>query len=187
MQRNGEILVNEKGIQTYDLDDLRAVVSYVQQKDFIFNTTIRENITMGEDYSDEKVKEYSEYCLVHDFAEKLPQGYNTRIGERGFDLSDGQKQRIALARALIREPRILILDEATSAIDSEKEAQIFQNIRKIMKGTIVVVSHRLSTIRAADKILVFDKGRLVAEGDHETLKRENEAYNQLFKEQLIIE
>ena len=184
---NGEILINEKKIQKYDLSDLRDVVSYVQQKDFIFNTTIRENITMGEDYSDEKVNKYSEYCLVHDFAEKLPQGLNTRIGEGGFDLSDGQKQRIALARALIREPRILILDEATSAIDSEKEAQIFQNIRKIMKGTIIVVSHRLSTIRAADKILVFDKGRLVAEGDHETLKRENEAYNQLFKEQLIVE
>ena len=101
--------------------------------------------------------------------------------------SDGQGQRIALPRALIREPRILIFDEATSAIDSEKEVQNHQNIRKIMKGTIIGVSHRFSTIRAADKVLVFDKGRLVAEGNHETFKRENEAYNQLFKEQLIVE
>jgi ATP-binding cassette subfamily C protein len=183
----GEIKINQKGIYQYDVVDLRTVISYVQQKDFIFNTSIRENISMGQPFSEEKVKEYSGYCLVNDFVEKLPQSYDTRIGEGGFDLSDGQKQRIALARALIREPHILILDEATSAIDSEKEAQILRNIRAKMKGTIIVVSHRLSTIKAADKILVFDKGRLVAEGDHETLKRESEAYNQLFREQLIIE
>lgn len=183
----GEIKINQKGIHQYDVADLRTVISYVQQKDFIFNTSIRENITMGQSFSDAKVKEYSGYCLVNDFVEKLPQGYDTRIGEGGFDLSDGQKQRIAFARALIREPHILILDEATSAIDSEKEAQILRNIRDKMKGTIIVVSHRLSTIKAADKILVFDKGHLVAEGDHETLKRESDAYNQLFREQLIIE
>ena len=183
----GEIKINQKGIHQYDVCDLRTVISYVQQKDFIFNTSIRENITMGQSFSDAKVKEYSGYCLVNDFVEKLPQGYDTRIGEGGFDLSDGQKQRIAFARALIREPHILILDEATSAIDSEKEAQILRNIRDKMKGTIIVVSHRLSTIKAADKILVFDKGHLVAEGDHETLKRESDAYNQLFREQLIIE
>lgn len=183
----GEIKINQKGIHQYDVCDLRTVISYVQQKDFIFNTSIRENITMGQPFSDAKVKEYSGYCLVNDFVEKLPQGYDTRIGEGGFDLSDGQKQRIAFARALIREPHILILDEATSAIDSEKEAQILRNIRDKMKGTIIVVSHRLSTIKAADKILVFDKGHLVAEGDHETLKRESDAYNQLFREQLIIE
>ncbi|MBU7046759.1 MAG: ABC transporter ATP-binding protein [Theionarchaea archaeon] len=183
----GELKINQKGIHQYDVADLRTVISYVQQKDFIFNTSIRENITMGQPFSDAKVKEYSGYCLVNDFVEKLPQGYDTRIGEGGFDLSDGQKQRIAFARALIREPHILILDEATSAIDSEKEAQILRNIRDKMKGTIIVVSHRLSTIKAADKILVFDKGHLVAEGDHETLKRESDAYNQLFREQLIIE
>lgn len=181
----GEILINNSRIQNYDLSSLRDVISYVRQKDFIFNTSIHKNITLDQEFSQKKVVEAAQCCLVHDFSEELPQRYETRIGEKGFDLSDGQKQRIALARALIREPQILILDEATSAIDSENEAKILENIRQKMKGTIIVVSHRLSTIKRADKILVLDAGQLVAEGNNETLKAESEVYGQLFKEQLI--
>lgn len=181
----GEILINEKQIQQYDLTDLRDVISYVQQKDFIFNTTIRENIAMGLTIPDEKIAECSKCCLLHDFLENLPQKYDTTIGERGLDLSDGQKQRIAIARALIREPCMLILDEATSALDSERETQILKNIKQKLKGTVIVVSHRLSTILIADKILVFEAGQVVGEGVHEVLKKENEQYNRLFKEQLI--
>lgn len=181
----GDIFINKEKIQEYSLSGLRDAISYVQQKDFIFNTSITENITLGRSIPPEKVREYSECCLVDEFVKELPQQYNTRIGEGGFDLSDGQRQRIALARAVAREPRILILDEATSAIDSENEACILKNVREKMKGTIFVVSHRLSTIRSADKILVIDDGRIVGEGSHAQLEKENETYRQLFKEQLI--
>jgi ABC-type multidrug transport system fused ATPase/permease subunit len=182
---SGLIQIDTTPLPDIELSSLRHAISYVRQKDFIFNTSISENITLNRKFSSEKVHEAAQCCLVEDFVNTLPQGYETRIGEKGFDLSDGQKQRIALARAFIREPRILILDEATSAIDSENEAQIMKKIREKMEGTIIVVSHRLSTIKIADKILVLENGQLVAEGDHKTLKQESDVYGQLFKEQLI--
>jgi ABC-type multidrug transport system fused ATPase/permease subunit len=182
---SGVIQIDTTPLTDIELSSLRNTLSYVRQKDFIFNTSISENITLNRKISPEKVHEAAGCCLVEDFVDTLPQGYETQIGEKGFDLSDGQKQRIALARAFIRAPRILILDEATSAIDSENEAQIMKKIREKIEGTIIVVSHRLSTIKIADKILVLDNGQLVAQGDHKTLEQESDVYGQLFKEQLI--
>jgi ABC-type multidrug transport system fused ATPase/permease subunit len=182
---SGVIQIDTTSLTDIELSSLRNTLSYVRQKDFIFNTSISENITLNRKISPEKVHEAAGCCLVEDFVDTLPQGYETQIGEKGFDLSDGQKQRIALARAFIRAPRILILDEATSAIDSENEAQIMKKIREKIEGTIIVVSHRLSTIKIADKILVLDNGQLVAQGDHKTLEQESDVYGQLFKEQLI--
>jgi ABC-type multidrug transport system fused ATPase/permease subunit len=181
----GTILIGGTPLREIELPSLRNVISYVKQKDFIFNASITENITLNGEFSPDEIREAARCCLVEDFVGALPQTYETHIGEKGFDLSDGQKQRIALARACIRGPRMFILDEATSAIDSENEAQILKNIRQRMEGTIIVVSHRLSTIRIADKILVIENGQLVAQGDHETLSRESNEYGQLFKEQLI--
>jgi ABC-type multidrug transport system fused ATPase/permease subunit len=181
----GTILIGGTPLREIELSSLRNVISYVKQKDFIFNASITENITLNRGFSPDEIHEAAQCCLVEDFVGALPQNYETQIGEKGFDLSDGQKQRIALARAYIRGPRMFILDEATSAIDSENEAQILKNIRQRMEGTIIVVSHRLSTIRIADKILVIENGQLVAQGDHETLSRESNEYGQLFKEQLI--
>lgn len=181
----GTILIGGTPLREIKLSSLRNVISYVKQKDFIFNASITENITLNREFSPDEIREAARCCLVEDFVGALPQTYETQIGEKGFDLSDGQKQRIALARACIRGPRMFILDEATSAIDSENEAQILKNIRQRMEGTIIVVSHRLSTIRIADKILVIENGQLVAQGDHETLSRESNEYGQLFKEQLI--
>lgn len=181
----GTILIGGTPLREIELSSLRNVISYVKQKDFIFNASITENITLNREFSPDEIHEAAQCCLVEDFVGALPHDYETQIGEKGFDLSDGQKQRIALARAYIRGPRMFILDEATSAIDSENEAQILKNIRQRMEGTIIVVSHRLSTIRIADKILVIENGQLVAQGDHETLSRESNEYGQLFKEQLI--
>jgi subfamily B ATP-binding cassette protein MsbA len=154
----------------------------VTQELILFDDTVRSNIAYGlKDIPLEKVIDASKAAKAHEFIQNLPQGYETPIGERGGLLSIGQRQRITLARALLKNPPILILDEATSALDSESEMLIQEALANVMKDrTTLVIAHRLSTIRNTDKILVLDKGRIVEIGSHKELYRKNGIYRKLY-------
>jgi len=143
----------------------------VPQEVLLFGGTIRENIAYGKpDATDAEVQEAARKAFAHDFITGFPEGYGTVVGERGVQLSGGQRQRIAIARAVLKDPAILILDEATSALDSESERLVQEALEHLMKGrTSLVIAHRLSTIRDADRIVVLDKGTVVENGTHEAL------------------
>lgn len=144
--QKGKITINNTNLKEYDLEGLRKNVIIVKQNDYIFNMTLKDNITLGEDFNDEQFEEAIKKAKIDKFIDKLENGYETELGERGNKLSDGQKQRVSIARALIRKPKILILDEATSGVDSQTEEEIFENIKK-EKLTLLIISHRLSTIK----------------------------------------
>jgi len=169
----GRISIDGIDIREVTLASLRSQIGLVTQEIVLFNDTVRANIAYGlDDVPLERVIESSQAAECHDFIMELPQGYETSIGERGGSLSVGQRQRLALARALLKDPPILILDEATSSLDSESERLIQQALTRILKNrTTFVIAHRLSTIRSADTILVVDEGRIVESGSHETLIR----------------
>jgi len=177
----GRITVDGIDIREVTLSSLRSQIGLVTQDIILFNDTVRNNIAYGLDsVSDESVIAAAKAAECHTFIMELPQGYGSAIGEKGGLLSVGQRQRLALARALLKNPPILILDEATSALDSESERLIQTALANIMKGrTTFVVAHRLSTIRNADKILVIDKGRIVESGAHEELLRQEGIYRKL--------
>jgi len=177
-------------IDGYDLRDvtqqsLRQQIGLVFQDTFLFATSIRENIRFGRpDATDEEVVEAAKAANAHDFICQYPEGYDTQVGERGVKLSGGQRQRIAIARAVLRDPRILILDEATSSLDSESEAAIQEALDRLMAGrTTFVIAHRLSTVLKADKIAVLEDGRLVELGRHEELLRKGGVYRRLYEAQ----
>src|SRR5690606_23812054 len=153
----------------------------VSQQPFLFNTTIYENILLGRpDATREEVFAAARAAHIHDFIVSLPNGYDTLCGERGANLSGGQTQRITIARAVLRDPAILILDEATSALDAESEKVVQEALANLMRGrTSFVIAHRLSTIRLADQILVLDQGRLVEAGRHDDLQRRGGLYHRL--------
>jgi ATP-binding cassette subfamily B protein len=155
----------------------------VTQESFLFHATIRENLLHARPgATDAELTAACKAANIHDFIAALPQGYETVVGERGFRLSGGEKQRASIARAILKDPRILILDEATSPLDSTSEALIQQALAPLMKGrTSVVIAHRLSTILAADKILVLNQGRLVEQGTHEQLLAHEGVYAQLYR------
>lgn len=180
----GKILINDVPLESYDSSALRKSIAFVTADAFLFNLSIRDNITLGEEYSQIEVEAAAKLAAIHDFIVGLPKGYDTIVGERGTKLSDGQRQRIALARAIIRRPQILILDEATSGVDSKTEAEIYERLRTL-KINLVVVAHRLSTIYMADRILVLDKGRIVCEGTHSHLLEQCPVYRAIFEKQLI--
>jgi ABC-type multidrug transport system fused ATPase/permease subunit len=160
----------------------------VLQDTFLFNATIRENLCYGKPKaSDAELIEATTAAFAHDFISELPDGYDTEIGERGVRLSGGQKQRLALARAILADPRILILDEATSSVDAEAEYLIQQALESVLKGrTSLVIAHRLSTIRNADKIIALEEGRIIEVGDHQELLDRNGLYSQLYRRQLAL-
>lgn len=181
----GTILVDNVEVQDYDLNVLRNHVGVVLQDVFLFSDSIENNIRLGDStITHEKIVEAAKLVGVHDFIEKLPGGYSYNVMERGATLSVGQRQLISFVRAMVHEPEIIILDEATSSVDSETEALIQNAIEKLMKGrTAIVIAHRLSTIQEADKIIVIDKGEVKEEGTHEQLLEKDGFYANLYRMQ----
>lgn len=179
---SGEILVDGKNIYDYDLENLRGNMSIVPQDVILFGGTIRENIAYGKpDATDEEIMLAAKQANALNFVEGFPEKFETLVGERGVKLSGGQRQRIAIARALLKNPSILILDEATSSLDSESEKLVQEALEVLMEGrTSIIIAHRLSTIRNADKILVLDNGKITEEGTHqELINLENGIYKNL--------
>jgi ABC-type multidrug transport system fused ATPase/permease subunit len=170
---SGAVLVDGVPLQDLDINSWRGHIGFVPQDAFLFNMSLRENLLWSKtDATEEQLRQACLQANAIEFIEKLPQGYDTLVGERGVRLSGGQRQRIALARALLRQPEVLILDEATSALDSHSERMIQESIEKISQHTtIVVIAHRLSTIQKADCIYVLDEGRVVESGSFGELMR----------------
>lgn len=184
----GRIAVDGHNLKEIKLATLRHQVAVVLQDTFLFNTTVRENLLYGKpDATEEELITAAKASYAHDFIAELPAGYDTEIGERGVRLSGGQKQRIALARAILIDPRILILDEATSSVDAEAEYLIQQALDAVLQGrTALVIAHRLSTIRNADKIIALEEGRIVEVGDHHELMQRGGLYSQLYRRQVEL-
>ncbi|AUS96030.1 ABC transporter permease [Clostridium thermosuccinogenes] len=181
----GQILIDGKDIRDMDLTSLRKQVSFVSQDVFLFNGTVKENILYGRlDASDEEVIAAAKAANAHDFIMELADGYNTQVGERGVKLSGGQKQRISIARAILKDAPILILDEATSSVDTQTERLIQEALEKLMKNrTTIVIAHRLSTIQKADQIIVIKEGKITEKGKHEELLELKGLYSQLCEAQ----
>lgn len=187
---SGRILVDDKPIQDYGLNELRSQTAIVPQDVILFGGTIRENIAYGNtDASFEAIEEAARKANAEEFIKSFPEGYETVVGERGIQLSGGQRQRIAIARAVLKDPAILILDEATSSLDSESERLVQEALDELMKGrTSFVVAHRLSTIKNADRILVVDHGKIVESGTHQDLiAQEDGVYKNLSSLQFEFE
>lgn len=187
---SGSITIDGVELRDIPRGYLRGQIGVVEQEPFLFSRTIRDNITfsVSRAVTDEEVVAAAKAAAVHDVIMTFPDGYNTLVGERGVTLSGGQKQRVVLARALLKNPRILILDDATSSVDSETEDAIRQALLKLMKGrTSFIIAHRIQTVMHADIILVFDKGRIVQRGSHSQLMREPGIYRQIFELQSRID
>ncbi len=182
---NGSLTVDGIDIRNLRIADLRKHIAVVPQDPFLFNTTILENLRMGDPSSDrEQIEKAAKQAFAHEFIEQLPDKYETLVGERGVLLSGGQKQRLAVARAFLRNAPILILDEATSSLDSESEEKIQKALRHLMQNkTVFIIAHRFSTIRDANTILVFEQGKIIATGSHETLYQECALYKTLYDRQ----
>ena len=170
---------------------LRGQIGMVTQDTILFNETVRYNLAYGSNEDGNlgsinlaQLEEAASIANAHPFIQDLPQGYDTQIGEKGVRLSGGQRQRLAIARAILKNPPILILDEATSSLDSESEKLVQEALERLMKHrTVLVVAHRLSTIRKADRIIVLENGEIIEEGRHETLLEKNGLYKKLYETQ----
>ena len=180
---SGSILIDGKDIKEYDIDSLRGHIGIVLQDVFLFSGSVLDNITLrNKNISKEEVVKVTTAIGVHDFIMSLPGDYNFNVMERGNTLSQGQRQLLSLARALLYDPSILILDEATSSIDTETEQLIQRAIDTVVKGrTAIIIAHRLSTIRKANEIIVLEKGTIIERGDHESLMKQRGVYQQLYK------
>jgi subfamily B ATP-binding cassette protein MsbA len=178
---NGAINIDGKNIKNVKLDSLRSLMGIVTQETFLFDDSVKANIAYGLDFvSDDIIKNAAIAANANEFIKELPEGYDTIIGERGVKLSGGQRQRIAIARAIVKNPPILILDEATSSLDTESEKNVQDAIEKLMHNrTVIVIAHRLSTVYNADKIIVLDKGLIVDMGTHKELINKDGLYKQL--------
>ncbi len=183
---SGHIKLDGRDLRDIDLSSYRQLLGIVEQDVFLFDGTIRENISYSRrDISEDTVRIAASMAAAHDFISRLPLGYDSRIGERGVKLSGGQRQRIAIARAICADPKILILDEATSNLDSESEQLIQSSLQELLKDrTAFVIAHRLSTIRNADKIVVLDDGRVIETGTHENLLAKGGAYSEMIRLQM---
>ena len=185
----GAVLIDGRPVGDYTLESLRKGIGFVPQETFLFSDRIRENIALGVDSaSDEQIHDAAEAANIATDIESFPESYQTLVGERGITLSGGQKQRTAIARALIRDPRILILDDALSSVDTQTEDKILNHLRDVMQGrTTIFISHRVSTVRNADRIAVLHGGHIVEIGTHEELLGLNGYYTDLYNKQLLEE
>ena len=184
---NDMLYIGGREIHTIPLQTLRASTGYVMQDNFLFSDTIRNNIAFGDHTkSFEEIQQAAKMACVHDNIVDFPDGYETMVGERGVSLSGGQKQRISIARALILDPEILILDDALSAVDTDTEEKILENLKTLRHGkTNVIIAHRISTLQNADKIIVVDGSRIIEEGNHEELVAQGGMYADLYRRQLL--
>jgi ATP-binding cassette subfamily B protein len=180
----GQVLIDGIDVRQWKLDSLRSQISIIEQDIFLFSKTVAENIAFGKPgATKEEIETAAQKAQAYGFINELEEGYNAVIGERGTTLSGGQRQRLALARAFLTDPRILILDDSTSAIDSETEDEIQKAIKTASTGrTTFIITHRLSQIRWADLIIVMRKGRISAIGNHEDLMKTSPAYQAIFGE-----
>jgi len=185
----GSVWIDGKPVRDFALEPLRRQIGFVPQETFLFSETVRENIAFGkEDATDEQVRAAADAANIAQDIEEFPDKYQTLVGERGITLSGGQKQRTAIARALIRNPRILILDDALSSVDTHTEDKILNHLREVMQGrTTIFISHRVSTVRNADMIAVLHAGRIVELGTHDQLLARNGYYSDLYNKQLLEE
>jgi len=186
---SGTIRIDGYDLRDVSLDSLAATIGMVTQETHLFHDTIRTNLTYAKmDATQAEIESAARAANIHDFVAGLPDGYDTIVGERGYRLSGGEKQRVALARVILKNPRILVLDEATSSLDSESESLIQDALKRVMAGrTSIVIAHRLSTILAADLILVMDRGKIVERGSHEELLATGGLYSQLYETQFRAE
>jgi ATP-binding cassette subfamily B protein len=186
----GSLLLDGVDLKDYPRQFLRQYIGIVEQEPFLFSRTIRENIAygVGKEVSDEEVENAAKAAAIHDVILTFPEGYKTLVGERGVTLSGGQKQRVAIARTLLKDPRILVLDDSTSSVDSETEAQIRAALQSLMQGrTTFIIAHRVQSVMNADIILVLDQGRIVQRGTHEQLVTQPGTYRKIFEMQTRIE
>jgi ABC-type multidrug transport system fused ATPase/permease subunit len=183
----GRVVLDGMDVRDATLDSLRGAIGIVGQDTFLFSTTVAENIAYGAPAATpEQIVEAATRAQAHDFIMDLPHGYDTRVGERGLTLSGGQRQRIAIARALLMDPRVLILDDATASVDATTEARIKLALREVMRGrTTVIIAHRLSTISLATNVVVLDRGRIVARGEHDALLAESPVYQEIYRHGLV--
>ena len=182
---SGNIFVDGIDIRTMDTDELRRRLGFVLQDVFLFSGDIKYNITLGEKFNDEAIEAASKRVRADDFVKHLSEGYNTPVQERGSTLSTGQRQLLSFARTILRDPEILILDEATASIDTETEILIQEGLKELMKNrTTIAIAHRLSTISDMDRIYVMNKGEIVEVGNHEELMEKRGYYYRLYQLQL---
>jgi ATP-binding cassette subfamily B protein len=183
---NGRILIDDFDTTDVTLDSLRSQLGFVMQDTILFAATIRENITFGcPDATESQTIQAASDAQAHDFISALPEGYETKVGERGVTLSGGQKQRLSIARALLTNPRILILDDATASVDNKTERLIQTALNRLMHGrTTFIIAHRLSTIHKADLILLLENGRITAKGSHIELLEKSELYQKVYRLQV---
>jgi ATP-binding cassette subfamily B protein len=177
----GDILIDGVNVKQMDLQELRRSVGLVFEDTFLFSDTIRNNIAYGRlSASDDEIEDAARLAQASEFIEKMPEGYDTVVGEQGFSLSGGQRQRIAIARAVLMQPRVLILDDATSSVDAAMEEEIRNALERVMAGrTTIIISHRLSTVALADRVLLLEDGRIADSGTHRELTRSSARYREV--------
>jgi ATP-binding cassette subfamily B protein len=185
----GAILLDGQDIRKLSLRELRRTLGYVPQDAFLFSTSLRRNLTFGrDDVSDEELARAVRIANLDRDVAMFPQGMNTVVGERGITLSGGQKQRATLARALLLDPPVLVLDDCLSSVDAQTEAEILHELRSILKEkTCLIISHRISAVKEADEILVLDEGKIIERGNHEELVRRGGIYADLYEQQQLSE
>ena len=181
--KNGEILIDKKNVKNYKIESVRRKIALVSQEVTLFDDTIRSNIAYGKPNCTEKeLCEAAKKADAHEFITSFKEGYKSLVGEHGIQLSGGQRQKIAIARAILKDAPILLLDEATSSLDSDSEKDIQKSLKKLMKNkTTLVIAHRLSTILDADLIYVIDNGKVLEKGNHKTLMKNKGLYSKLYK------
>ncbi len=183
----GKVFIDNTPIASLNLDNLREQIGYVPQNPFLFSDTIENNIKFGkEDATLEDIEQAAKNAVVHDNIVEFTKGYDTILGERGVTLSGGQKQRVSIARAIVKNPKILIFDDCLSAVDTETEERILSNLEKVSTNkTTIIISHRVSSAKNADKIIVLDDGQIIQQGAHETLVKTEGYYQELYQQQLL--